>query len=212
MTGTDLPQHPRFARAYARVSVEADARGVTEHRRRLVEGLCGRVVEVGAGNGRMFAHYPATVTEVVAVEPDDILRALAGEAAASAPVPVRVLAGDADHLPVGDGAADAVVASLVLCSVPDQASALAEMVRVLRPGGELRYYEHVRSGGVVGILEDVVTPVWWRMAGGCHPNRRTSEAISAAGLTVESEDRFGFRPLRGSPPSLHVLGRARRPA
>jgi len=176
----------------------------------LVAGLRGVVIEVGAGNGRTFAHYPPGVAEVVAVEPEDGLRALAEEAALSAPVPVRVVAADADHLPVADGSADAVVASLVLCSVPDQASALAEVVRVLRPGGELRYYEHVRSAGVAGVLQDVVSPLWPLVAGGCHPNRRTSEAIGAAGLAVESEDRFGFRPLRGAPPSLHVLGTARR--
>jgi SAM-dependent methyltransferase len=158
----------------------------------------------------MFAHYPPEVTEVVAVEPDDTLRALAEEAAASVPVPVRIVAGDADHLPVPDGSADAVVASLVLCSVPDLGTALAEVVRVLRPGGELRYYEHVRSTGIAGVLEDVVSPVWSLLAGGCHPNRRTSAAIRTAGLTVESEDRFGFRPLRGSPTSVHVLGTARR--
>jgi ubiquinone/menaquinone biosynthesis C-methylase UbiE len=191
------------------MSVEADRRGVADHRRRLLVGLRGRVVEVGAGNGRMFAHYSLEVTEVVAVEPEDTLRALAEEAARSAPVPVHVVAGDADHLPVPDTSADAVVASLVLCSVPDQESALAEVVRVLRPGGELRYYEHVRSAGVVGVLEDVVSPLWPLLAGGCHPNRRTSEAIGAAGLTVESEERFRFRPLRGSPPALHVLGTAR---
>jgi ubiquinone/menaquinone biosynthesis C-methylase UbiE len=203
-------QHPRFARAYERVSEEADERGMAEHRRRLVGGLAGRVVEVGAGNGRMFAHYPRSVAEVVAVEPDDTLRALAERAAAHAPVPVRVVDGDADHLPLPDAAADAVVTSLVLCSVPDQASALAEVLRVLRRGGELRFYEHVRSGGVVGVLQDAVTPLWRLAAGGCHPNRRTSAAIGAAGLTVESEDRFGFRPLRGSPPAVHVLGTARR--
>jgi ubiquinone/menaquinone biosynthesis C-methylase UbiE len=203
-------QHPRFARSYARVSVEADRRGAGEHRRRLVAGLRGRVVEVGPGNGRMFAHYPPEVTEVVAVEPEDTLRALAEEAAGSAPVPVRVVAGDADHLPVADRSVDAVVASLVLCSVPDLGTALAEVVRVLRPGGELRYYEHVRSTGIIGVLEDVVSPLWPLLAGGCHPNRRTSAAIGAAGLKTESEDRFGFRPLRGSPPAVHVLGTARR--
>jgi ubiquinone/menaquinone biosynthesis C-methylase UbiE len=202
-------QHPRFARAYARVSAEADERGMAEHRRRLVAGLAGRVVEVGAGNGRMFAHYPESVAEVVAVEPDDTLRALAERAAAHAPVPVLVVGGDADHLPLPDAAADAVVTSLVLCSVPDQASALAEMLRVLRRGGEVRYYEHVRSAGVAGVLQDAVTPLWRLAAGGCHPNRRTSEAIRAAGLVVETEERFRFRPVRLGPSSMHVLGRAR---
>jgi SAM-dependent methyltransferase len=157
----------------------------------------------------MFAHYPGSVAEVVAVEPDDTLRALAERAAAHAPVPVRVVDGDADHLPLPDAVADAVVTSLVLCSVPDQASALAEVLRVLRRGGELRFYEHVRSGGVAGVLQDAVTPLWRLAAGGCHPNRRTSEAIRAAGLVVETEERFRFRPVRLGPSSMHVLGRAR---
>ncbi len=206
-------QHPRFASAYARTSLEADERGATEHRRRLLAGVRGVVVEVGAGNGRNFPLYPVTVRRVVAVEPDDTLRGMAEAAARTAPVPVEVVAGDADHLPVPDTAADVVVVSLVLCSVPDQASALAEIARVLRAGGELRYYEHVRSSRRwVGVVEDLVAPVWALAAAGCHPNRRTSEALRAAGFAVEQEERFRFRPLRGSPPSDHVLGVARRRA
>lgn len=203
-------QHPRFARAYARLSVEADERGAAEHRARLVAGLGGVVVEVGAGNGRTFAHYPPSVTRVVAVEPDDVLRALAEQAARRAPVPVQVVVADAEHLPVADGAADAVVASLVLCSVPSPAAALREAVRVLRPGGVLRYYEHVRSAGAAGVCQDVIAPLWALAAGGCHPNRRTPDHVRAAGLAVETEEAFRFRPLRGSPATLHVLGAARR--
>ena len=156
----------------------------------------------------MFTALPGVVAEVVAVEPDDTLGRSPSEAAAHAPVPVRVVDGDADHLPLPDAAADAVVTSLVLCSVPDQASALAEILRVLRGGGEVRYYEHVRSAGVAGVLQDAVTPLWRLAAGGCHPNRRTSEAIRASGLVVETEERFRFRPVRLAS-SMHVLGRAR---
>ncbi|HVN11499.1 MAG TPA: methyltransferase domain-containing protein [Kineosporiaceae bacterium] len=206
-------QHPRFASAYARTSLEADERGASEHRRRLLAGVRGVVVEVGAGNGRNFPLYPVTVTRVVAVEPDDTLRSMAERAARTASVSIEVLAGDADHLPVADAAADVVVTSLVLCSVPDQARALAEIARVLHPGGELRYYEHVRSARRwAGVLEDLVAPVWALAAAGCHPNRRTSEAIRAAGFVVEREERFTFRPLRGTPPSDHLVGVARRPA
>ena len=117
---------------------------MSEHRRELLADLAGTVLELGAGNGLNFAHYADTVTEVAAVEPEDYLRERAEDTAAGAPVPIRVVDALADDLPFPDESFDAVVASLVLCSVPDQATALAELRRVLRPAGELRFYEHVR--------------------------------------------------------------------
>jgi len=212
MRDLDRFQHPRFARIYERVSAEAEARGTTEHRRRLLAGITGQVLEIGAGNGLNFAHYPPEVSGVLALEPDDSLRSLAERAAGHAPVPVTVRAGHADALPAGDASMDVVVSSLVLCSVPDQASALAEIRRVLKPGGQLRYYEHVRSiSRPKGFLEDAVTPLWALIAGGCHPNRRTSRSIAAAGFEVQDEDRFPFRPAKLGPSSDHVLGTARKP-
>ena len=101
-------QHPRFAKMYERISETSDRRGGSAHRERLLAGLSGRVIEVGAGNGRNFAHYPSTVTAVVAVEPENQLRALAERAAATAAVPVRVVAGHADALPADDGEFDAI--------------------------------------------------------------------------------------------------------
>ena len=116
-----------------------------EHRRKLLEGLSGRVIEVGAGNGLNFSLYPHTVEKVVAVEPEPTLREAAREEAKEAQVEIEVVDGVASELPAEDASYDAVVASLVLCSVRDQAEALAEMRRVLKPGGELRFYEHVIS-------------------------------------------------------------------
>src|SRR6266508_2488374 len=116
-----------------------------EHRRKLLAGLSGQVVEVGAGNGLNFTLYPETVEHVLAVEPEPLLREAAIEEAKKAPVPVEVVDGLASELPAEDASQNAAVASLVLCSVPDQAEALAEMRRVLKPGGELRFYEHVIS-------------------------------------------------------------------
>jgi ubiquinone/menaquinone biosynthesis C-methylase UbiE len=211
MSTADL-QHPRFARSYARLAAVMDRRGAARHRADLVSGLSGRVLEVGAGHGGNFAHYPPAVTEVLAVEPDHYLRDLAAAAARTAPVPVRTVAGHADALPAADGSVDAVVTSLVLCSVPDQATALAEIHRVLVPGGQLRFYEHVRSRHrFLAAVEDAVAPVWSRVAGGCRPNRDTAAAIGAAGFTIERLDRFGFRAVAGAPALDHILGAARRP-
>ncbi|MFB9473010.1 class I SAM-dependent methyltransferase [Nonomuraea salmonea] len=202
-------QHPRFAQAYVRASELADRRGAYAHRHRLLAGLHGRVIEIGAGNGRNFPHYPPSVTEVLAVEPDDTLRAHAVAQARSAPVPVSVVPGHADALPAGDGTMDAAVVSLVLCSVPAQSRALAEIARVLAPGGRLHFYEHVRSPRrATGLLQDLLTPAWRRAAGGCHPNRDTVAEIVRAGFEVTEIDRFPFAPQPPIPPLTHVLGTA----
>ncbi len=213
MTTTDIPR-PRFARMYVKAAARADRRGATQHRRALLQDLSGRVVEVGAGNGLNFAHYPATVTEVLAIEPEPTLRAIAQQAAARAPVPVSVREGTADAVPLEDGEMDAAVASLVLCSVPDQARALAELHRVLRPGGELRFYEHViaRCQPKRAILQLADrSGLWPAIAGGCHPARDTGAAIEAAGFTIERCERFGFRASAVEPSVPHILGIARRP-
>ncbi|WP_332603667.1 class I SAM-dependent methyltransferase [Arthrobacter sp. S2(2024)] len=206
------PQHPRFARAYARAVPAINLRGGTEHRRTLLAGLRGRVIEVGAGEGSSFGLYPATVESVLAVEPDDYLRELAGAKAGLAAVPVTVVPGTAENIPAADGEADAVVVSLVLCSVADQADALAEIRRVLRPGGTLAFYEHVRSDKqFLAAVEDLLTPAWKHMAGGCHPNRNTLHAIGAAGFQVLHSERFGFSAGPLSPSIAHILGRAVSP-
>lgn len=212
--GEDLAdfQHPRFARFYIGISATAERRGTGEHRGRLLAGLTGRVAEVGAGNGLNFAHYPPGVTEVVAIEPEAVLRAAAERAAADAPVTVTVVAGHADALPLEDASVDAVVLSLVLCSVPHPAQALAEVWRVLRPGGQVRFYEHVRSRSrLVGLLQDAITPVWRRQAAGCHPNRDTLSALRSAGFLIEAVEDFGFAPTAWSPPLRHLLGTATKP-
>jgi ubiquinone/menaquinone biosynthesis C-methylase UbiE len=211
MPTTDLP-HPRFARFYLRMADSAELRGGREHRRRLLDGLSGTVVEVGAGQGLNFAHYPATVAEVIAVEPEPTLRRAAEKAAERAAVPVRVVPGVADALPVATDGVDAVVASLVLCSVPDQAAALAEIRRVLRPSGELRFYEHViaRRQPTRAMLQALDrSGLWPAMAGGCHPARDTVASIERADFAIESIDRFGFAASRFQPPIPHVLGIAR---
>ncbi|MCV2487820.1 class I SAM-dependent methyltransferase [Geodermatophilus sp. YIM 151500] len=205
--------HPVFARVYARLARAMEGRGAAEHRRRLLAGCAGRVVEVGAGSGANFAHYPPTVREVVAVEPEAHLRELARRAAAGAPVPVTVVDGVADRLPAADGVFDAAVSTLVLCSVPDVAAALREIRRVLRPGGRLHVWEHVRADGrVLSRVQRIAdATVWPRLAGGCRTGRDTAAAMAEAGFAIERLDRFRFPDTRLSTPTTpQVLGTAVR--
>jgi SAM-dependent methyltransferase len=199
-----------FARMWPRAAERMDARGAAKHRARLLSGLSGTVVEVGAGSGSNFAHYPPTVTRVLALEPDPDLRALATEAADGR---IDVSEGVAESLPAGDGEADAVVYSLVLCTVPDQAAALAEARRVLRPGGQLRFYEHViprRGVGRAAVIAIDRSGLWPAIAGGCHPARDTEAAIRAAGFEISERERFGFRGGPLEPPIPFILGVATR--
>jgi ubiquinone/menaquinone biosynthesis C-methylase UbiE len=207
--------HPLFARVYDWTSAKAEEAGQAEHRRELLAGLHGRVLELGAGNGLNFEHYPTTVSEVVAVEPEPYLRDRAVETAREAPVQVHVTEGLAGQLAFEDSSFDAAVVSLVLCTVPDVDAALAEMRRVIRQGGELRFYEHVLSREPrLARLQRAVTRigVWPLVAGGCHADRDTPSAIERAGFEVQRCRRFRFCPsLVVAPASTRVLGAARRP-
>jgi ubiquinone/menaquinone biosynthesis C-methylase UbiE len=204
---------PRFARMYPKAAARAERRGASIHRRALLAGLTGRVVELGAGNGLNFSHYPDSVDEVIAIEPEPTLRGAAEEAASHASARISVQAGTADALPLGDGAVDAAVASLVLCSVPDQAAALAELRRVIKPGGELRFYEHVIANrqpkrGLLTMADR--SGLWPAITGGCHPARDTGPAIEAAGFVIEESERFMFAASAFEPSVPHILGVARR--
>ncbi|HEV2061654.1 MAG TPA: class I SAM-dependent methyltransferase [Solirubrobacteraceae bacterium] len=206
--------HPFFARFYRRNRITAGKRGENAHRARLLEGIAGRVVDIGAGDGANFALYPPTVSEVVAIEPERHLRAFAEQAARDAPVPVTVMPGFAHELPLEDASVDAAVLSLVLCTVPDQRASLDEVQRVLRPAGELRFYEHVHTDRqpLKLLLEAAErSGLWPRIAGGCHPTRRTADAVEQAGFAIERCERFGFSPSVITPEVPHILGLARLP-
>jgi ubiquinone/menaquinone biosynthesis C-methylase UbiE len=208
MTATTRVRHPIFARLYSRVVVPAMAKkGVVDLRRRTLAGLAGTVVEVGAGDGANFALYPDEVERIVAVEPEPFLRE---RASGHADERVELRDALAEKLPVRDGEADAVVFTLVLCSV-DQDAALAEARRVLRPGGELRFLEHVQAHepGAVRKLQRVLdATVWPRLFGGCHTGRDTARAIEEAGFTLTEIERFSFPEGARGPESAAIRGRA----
>ncbi|MFI9151346.1 class I SAM-dependent methyltransferase [Streptomyces sp. NPDC053367] len=211
----DAVHHPLFARYYARVSVAAETRmGMGRIRGRLLAGLSGRVLEVGAGNGLNFAHYPGTVSEVVGIEPERTLRRLAVDAAVRAGVPVDVVPGSAEALPVKSEAFDAVVLSLVLCSVRDVPRALGEVRRVLRPGGEVRFFEHGRGGGraMTNTQRALDLTLWPRVNGNCHVSRDPVTALRSAGFELGPYRRL-LMPEKGPvlPTSYCVLGTAWRP-
>ncbi|WP_406386404.1 class I SAM-dependent methyltransferase [Streptomyces sp. NBC_01618] len=212
----DAVHHPVFARLYARMSVAAETgAGLAAVRSELLAGLSGRVIDIGAGNGLNFAHYPPAVSEVVAIEPERSLRQLAVASALRAGIPVDVVPGTAEALPVKSEAFDGAVTSLVLCTVRNVERSLAEIVRVLRPGAELRFFEHVRADDRVmaATQRALDRTVWPLLMGGCHTARDTLAAIERAGLTVEAYRRVRMPdwgiPL---PTSDCVLGVARRSA
>jgi ubiquinone/menaquinone biosynthesis C-methylase UbiE len=213
MTGNTLygPQQSRFARYLELHEARHPDPVHRELRRKALAGLSGRVIEVGSGDGRSFEHYPATVGRVLAVEPDPSARASAAERAEAAPVEIEIVDGDAAALPAEDGSFDAAVVMGVLCSVPEPAVALRELRRVLVPGGELRFWEHVRSRNpAFRALQRAADALFWtRALGGCETTRDTEAAIRAAGFEIVELDRgFHSSSLLAITSAPHLVGRA----
>ncbi|GII91208.1 class I SAM-dependent methyltransferase [Sinosporangium siamense] len=178
----------------------------TPQRADLLSGLTGTVLEIGSGDGVKALCYPPGVGEIILVEPDPYVLDIARHTCETDCARARVVGGDLPALPVADGACDAVVCSLVLCRASSLPEALAEIVRVLRPGGLLRFYEHVVSANAVTALAtSLVTPLWRRAGGGCRPDRDAVGEIRRAGFDLERLERFSFDRVS------HVLGSARSP-
>lgn len=177
---------------YDAVMAVCERRGLARWRAWVAQGAEDRVLEVGCGSGRNLTHYAAEA-RLVALEPDWALLLTARDRTPGVPL----VLGRAEALPFDDRRFDTVVSSLVFCSVEDPETALAEVGRVLRPGGELRMMEHVRSEHpVLGKLQDWCQPLWTWVAGGCRPNRCTEAAVEAAGFVIVAEGRRSSGVMR----------------
>jgi ubiquinone/menaquinone biosynthesis C-methylase UbiE len=177
---------------YDAVSALSDWRGMRRWREWLARGARGRTLDMGCGTGRTLPLFKDE-TRTVGLDPSpDSLR----RARKRAPR-VPLVRASAQALPFRDGVFDTVVSSLVFCSVPDPALALAEVRRVLGPGGRLRVIEHVRARSGFGArLQDLVQPAWTRLTGGCHPNRDTEAAVESAGFGIEDKGRRSRGTMR----------------
>jgi ubiquinone/menaquinone biosynthesis C-methylase UbiE len=210
-----MSEHPIFARFYDRMMAATEQAGLGEMRRQLLANASGRVLELGAGTGHNLPYYTEAVTELVMTEPDPHMARRLRERLAEEPVAAinpTVVEAPAEDLPFDDGSFDTVVGTLVFCTVDDQHRALAEARRVLVEGGRLLYLEHVRSTRPgLGRWQDVLQKPWGLIAGGCHPNRPTDQAIADAGFWIDSIERA---KLPKSPPIVRPLirGVARRPS
>jgi ubiquinone/menaquinone biosynthesis C-methylase UbiE len=210
-----VPDHPLFARFYDRLTARTERAGLGEMRRELLSSASGRVLELGAGTGHNLEHYTDAVTELVLAEPDPNMAKLLRErletegTAAGNP---SVIEAPAEELPFDDGSFDAVVATLVFCTVEDPPRAVAEARRVLVEGGRFLYLEHVRSARPgLARWQDWLERPWGKFAGGCHPSRATDQLLAGAGFWIDSLERD---KLPKAPPLVRPLirGVAIRPS
>jgi len=199
-------EHPIFAALFDPMSDSMERKWMGGRRRRLLAGARGAVLEIGGGTGANLPHY-RDVDRVIVTEPDPCMRKRLGQKLEEARVPVEVSEAGAEELPFPDGSFDTVVSTLVLCTVPDQESALDEVRRVLCPGGRLLFIEHVRAAGSTARWQDRLEPLWGRLLGGCHPNRATVAAIENAGFEIETFESF-HPPVFLSSLTPHVQGSA----
>ena len=202
-----------LARRYDRFTAAMEDAWLDEARAEVVAGLSGRIVEIGAGTGKNLPHYPEAVEHLTLVEPSAAMRDQIRSRIArhAPPFTVDILDATAERIPVPDDGADAVVSTLVLCSVPNLPAAVTELRRILRPGGELRLIEHVLSERAgEARWQERLDRLWHWVEGSCHLDHDTVTALGAKGFDVDDLHR---RPPAGMPPLFRdiVQGTARRP-
>lgn len=180
-------------------------------RSRSLGDLHGTVVEIGFGSGPNVPLYPDAVTKVYAVDPATVGRKLAAGRLSASAVPVEFIGLDGQHLPLDDASVDCALSTWTLCTIPDAAAALAELRRVLRPGGEFFFLEHGRSPvDRTFRRQQRFEPIQRRVAGGCHLTRDIPELVRGSGFVVEDLAEFD---IQGPRIMSHMFsGRARSPA
>jgi ubiquinone/menaquinone biosynthesis C-methylase UbiE len=197
-----------FAALYDTVGKGSEEAGFREERRALLAGSEGATIEIGAGTGLNLAHYPEAVTRLVLAEPDEHMRRRLRKRVDALDRAAEIIDAPAERLPFPDATFDTAVVTLVLCSVPSQEAALAEIARVLKPDGRLLFLEHVRSGDPkVAKRQDRIRPLYNLV--GCNPNRDTLAAIEASALRVEAV-RHGDVPKAPKVERPMIAGTARR--
>lgn len=198
--------HRWFAAIWDRISAPQERRNGAKIRPKIMGETQGDVLEIGAGTGASFTYFPKDA-RVIAIEPDPYMIERAHKRLALlGTTNIQLRQAAAESLPFEDDSFDHVVASLVFCSVKDQPQAFAEVRRVLRPEGTFRFWEHIRNDDsrFWGTTQDLITPVWRWCGAGCHPNRRTKQAIEDAGFTIEWIETF-----RAAPGTPEIFGVAR---
>jgi ubiquinone/menaquinone biosynthesis C-methylase UbiE len=183
-------RHPIFAAVYDRMMAGAEASFLPEHRDALADGASGSVLDLGVGTGTMLDRLARPGVVLYGIEPDPHMLERAARKVANSGVVTHLCRAPAERIPFANMSFDVVVSSLVLCTVRDVSLVLSEAARVLKPGGEFRFFEHVRSDGAFGRFQDVSSPLWRRLAAGCNLNRRTDECIRASALEMVYAETF----------------------
>jgi SAM-dependent methyltransferase len=203
-----------FAAGYDRFLDGSERAGLHDIRRDLLADATGRTLEIGAGTGLNLDCYPPAVTELVATEPDRFMAGRLQDKLAAAPGdrPVTVIEAPGERLPFEDDSFDTAALTLVLCTAPDPSAVLAEVARVLRPGGLLLFLEHVRApaGSRLERWQDRLHGPWKLLGAGCHCNRATLGTIEASPLAVERV-RHGSIPRAAALARPMIVGAARAP-
>lgn len=198
-----------MARLYDRMMADYEV-WIEARKRELFSGISGRVIEIGPGTGNNFRHLPGTL-EWLGIEPNPYMHDVLRRKAQAAGIEPQLHTGEAGVLPVADNSTDCVISTLVFCSVPDLPQALAEIHRVLKPGGRLIFLEHVAASRGTGLrlLQNLIRPAWQLIGDGCCINRDTGAAIRAAGFhSVHLEEFRVPRPPAPSWVSPHIMGHA----